>query len=128
MRYDEYDYKTRRKALEEDPAYRAWIMQKLCSHLREGFSVNCFGVIARKTLERCIKNHPNEFDLEEIESAIEEGQLAWEKLGRAQARGECLGNSRTWFYNMCNRYNWSEKSKVEAETKQAVCVQVVNYA
>ncbi len=59
---------------------------------------------------------------------MREGRQAWEEIGHKQANGQCLGNSRTWFYNMANRYGWRDKIEVEAEHKGQVQVQVVSYA
>jgi hypothetical protein len=126
-KYEDYTYRERRNALEDDEQYRTWIHKKLLAHLREGLSAQCFGIIDKTTMAEAIKNHPESFDLREIEHAIDEGQAMWEKLGHAQANGKNLGNSRTWYYNMSNRYGWSERSKQEIDSKQAVTVSVVSY-
>lgn len=127
-KYESLTYKEKKEALKDDENYREWIKEKLLQHLREGFSIESFGILAASTLKECIKNHPETFDIVEIESAMNEGQANWERLGYAQANGKNLGNSRTWFYNMANRYGWSERSKVDVDAKQAVTVQVVSYA
>jgi hypothetical protein len=126
-KYEDYTYKERRQALKDDEKYRDWIHVRLLEHLREGLSIDCFGIIARQTMSEAIKNHPESFDVEEIELAIEQGKAMWEKLGHAQANGKNLGNSRTWYYNMSNRYGWSERSKQEIDAKQNVTVSVISY-
>lgn len=127
-KYEDYTYRERREALKDDENYRAWLNKRLLQHLREGFSVQSFGILDKTTMAEAIKNHPESFDMREIEGAIDEGMAMWERLGYAQANGKNLGNSRTWFYNMANRYGWSERSKVDVDAKQAVTVQVVSYA
>lgn len=127
-KYEQYTYKERREALKDDEQFRAWIHNKLLQHLREGFSFESLGILANSTMKEAIKNYPESFDLEEIENAMNEGQDMWERLGHAQSNGKNLGNSRTWFYNMANRYGWSERSKVDIDAKQQVQVQVISYA
>jgi hypothetical protein len=127
-KYEDYTYKEKKEALKEDQKYREWIHSKLLQHLREGFSPESLGIVAASTLQEYIKKHPETFDLGEIETAMNEGRNMWERLGHAQSNGKNLGNSRTWFYNMANRYGWSERSKVDVDAKQAVTVQVISYA
>ena len=127
-KYEDYTYKERRDALKDDEKYREWLHKRLLQHLREGLSAQCFGILDKTTMSEAIKKYPQSFDMREIESAVDEGQARWEQLGYAQANGKNLGNSRTWYYNMANRYGWSEKSKVDIDAKQAVTVQVVSYA
>ena len=69
-----------------------------------------------------------EFVEEELKDAMRRGRSYWETLGKRQAAGDCLGNSRTWFYNMANRFGWREKLEVEAEHKGQVNVNVISYA
>ena len=58
----------------------------------------------------------------------EEGKDYWETLGKRQSEGTCLGNSRSWYYNMSNRYGWRDKHDVQAEHKGSVNVNVISYA
>ena len=126
-KYEDYSYRERRIALKESIEYREWIQKRLLEHLREGLSIECFGVLNKTTMGEAIKNYPESFDAGEIELAICAGQALWERLGYAQANGKNLGNSRTWYYNMSNRYGWSERSKVDIDAKQQVSVSIVNY-
>ena len=75
-----------------------------------------------------MKKYPEEFPREEIELALVKGKEMWERIGLRQANGTCLGNSRSWFYNMANRYGWREKLDVEAEHKGEISVNVISYA
>ena len=127
-KYEDYTHKEKCIALKEDEKFRQWIHKKLLQHLREGFSFESLGIVASSVLKEYIKKYPEDFDMGEIEMAMNEGQDMWERLGHAQSNGKNLGNSRTWFYNMANRYGWTERSKVDVDAKQAVTVQVVSYA
>jgi hypothetical protein len=75
-----------------------------------------------------LKTYPEEFIQEELDNSLREGKIYWEDIGSRQANGNCLGNSRTWFYNMANRYGWKERLDIEAEHKGTVNVNVVSYA
>lgn len=120
--------KERMAKLEDDKNERRKLCKAFCDHLEKGFSKECFSEVTHQTVERYMKSFPQEFPAEEIEAARLRGREWWEGIGRRQANGECLGNSRTWFYNMANRYAWRERLEVEAEHKGSVNVNVVTYA
>ena len=80
------------------------------------------------TIKRYLEAYKEEFVQEELEDAMREGKQTWEDIGHKQATGNCLGNSRTWYYNMSNRYGWSDRQHVETEHKGAVSVNVISYA
>lgn len=114
--------------LEADANERRVLFRKLCAHLEEGLSIESFYLVSDKTIYRMLENYPKEFDKEELLIAKKQGRDYWERIGQRQARGDCLGNSRTWFYNMANRYGWRDKIDVEAEHKGSVSINVVSYA
>lgn len=118
----------RQAKAEEDAKERSKIFSELCAHVRGGYSIGCFVPISANTISRWLKVYPKEFNEEELELALRAGQTGWEEIGRKQANGSCLGNSRSWYYNMVNRYNWREKVDVTAEHKGQVSVSVVSYA
>ena len=103
--------------LAESPERRAAVFRELCQHVIAGYSVECFGALSPASVKDCFEKYPEEFDREEYEQAIRDGQLGWEKIGRQQATGSCVGNSRSWYYNMANRYGWSDRQRVETEHK-----------
>jgi hypothetical protein len=109
-------------ALQEDT------FRKLLSHLRAGNSIDCFGPMSEKTIWEATKKYPETWKLEEIEIALRDAKEGWEKIGRQQALGTCIGNSRSWFYNMSNRYGWSDKQKVETSGNSQLQVSIVNYS
>jgi hypothetical protein len=120
--------KERLALLEKNAAERRKLCKSLCSHLEKGLSMDCFPEVHYQTIERYIKSFPEEFPREEIELALVKGKHWWEEIGRLQSNGNCIGNSRSWYYNMVNRFGWHEKAHIESEHKGSVNVSVVSYA
>jgi hypothetical protein len=107
---------------------RRKVFRELCEHVAKGYSVECFPELQAKMLGDYQKLYPEEFVQEELDVAKQRGQRMWEGLGHAQASGNCLGNSRTWYYNMSNRYGWRDRVDVKAEHSGGVQFSVVSYA
>lgn len=128
MRKCKRSARERREKAIHDSKERRKIFEELLEHIESGFSLDSFGMMSAETIREWCVRYPNEFIQEEIDDALRCGKDSWEKIGYKQAVGACLGNSRTWYYNMSNRYGWTERSKVDADVKQAVAVQVVSYA
>lgn len=120
--------KERLEKLERDKNERRKIFKELCDHVSEGLSIESFAGLSDRHFYRLAKMYPDDFDEEELYMAKQRGRDYWERIGQRQANGSCLGNSRTWYYNMANRYGWREKLEVEAEHKGSVNVNVVSYA
>lgn len=120
--------KERVAKLEADATERRKIFRELCEHVSKGFSLESFGPLGTDSIRKYLKTYQEEFVQEELDNAMRQGRDWWEGIGRRQAAGDCLGNSRTWFYNMANRYGWREKIEVEAEHKGQVSVNVISYA
>lgn len=120
--------KERRQRAEQSATDRRKLFHELCNHVAQGYSMDCFPPLSDTTIEKYLNLYPEEFCREELIEAQRKGKVFWEGLGRRQASGDCLGNSRTWYYNMANRYGWREKLDIEAEHKGQVQVNVVSYA
>lgn len=120
--------KERLERLEKDKKERAKVFAALLKHVRAGYSLDCFGPLSVGSIRSMLKRFSNEFCEEELEHAIREGKAFWEDIGRRQSNGSCLGNSRSWYYNMVNRFGWREKVDIAAEHKGEVSVNVVSYA
>ena len=114
--------------MKNDPALRRKTFERLCAHVRAGFSLDCFSDMSKKSVEEYLERYSEEFCKEELEKAMREGKAYWETLGVRQSNGTCMGNSRTWFYNMAHRYAWSDRVDVKAEHTGSVAVQVVSYS
>ncbi len=107
---------------------REKLFKDLLVHIRKGFSLDCYGPLSEMVIREFCKQYPEEFSEEELVGAMRGAKEHWEDIGHKQALGSCLGNSRSWYYNMVNRYGWSEKSQISTEHKGEVSVNVVSYA
>lgn len=128
MKGKKLSVKERMAKLEGDKTERRKIFRELCEHVGQGYSLDSFAPLSKTSISSYLKLYPEEFCQEELDNAMRQGRDWWEGIGRRQASGDCLGNSRTWFYNMANRYGWREKLEVEAEHKGQVSINVINYA
>lgn len=127
MKGKKLEYKEKIARLRENAEERKKMFKQLCQHVAKGYSKDCFTEMSLRHIEEFFEKYPLEFDMEEYNMAKQEGKQYWETLGRRQADGTCLGNSRTWFYNMAMRYGWTDRVEVKAEHKGAVAVNIVNY-
>lgn len=116
------------RRLSEDAGERRRVFLELCKHVGNGYSLDCFETLSIATIKRYLEIYKDEFVEEELEKAMRKGKLVWENIGHRQSNGTCMGNSRTWYYNMSNRYGWREKIDVEAEHKGNINVSIVSYA
>lgn len=114
--------------LEQSKTLREKTFKELCKHLRGGYSMDCFQRCSENTLKSMCERYPEEFREDELLEAVREGKKGWEAIGRRQAEGTCLGNSRAWFYNMAHRYQWSERTQVEVKSEGTLAVNIVSYA
>jgi hypothetical protein len=114
--------------LESSKGVREKTFKELCKHVRSGYSLDCFPSVSQKTIEELLSKYPEEWIEDELVEAMREGKRGWEAIGRRQAEGTCLGNSRAWFYNMAHRYNWSEKQQIDVKTEGTLAVNIVSYA
>lgn len=112
----------------EDPIYRRQMFVDLLRHVEGGYSLDSFEGCSDDSVRKYLKLYKDEWNQEELEQAQRKGKGLWENIGFRQANGECIGNSRSWYYNMANRYGWREKLDIEAEHKGQVQVNVVSYA
>lgn len=106
---------------------RKIVFKEILAHVRRGRSLSCYGLIDERTIFNYIVKFPDEFIAEELDIALRDAQEGWENIGRRQAEGSCIGNSRSWFYNMAHRYKWSDRVDVTTEHKGEVKVNIVNY-
>lgn len=128
MKGKKMTHSERKLKLEFDKTERRKVFRELLIHLQKGLSLQCFGPLSDSSIYEYCKKYPEEFNQQELQEAIRDGRDWWENIGRSQANGSCMGNSRTWFYNMANRYGWRDKLDVESDNKHALNVNVVSYA
>jgi hypothetical protein len=114
--------------LEQSKSVRQKTFRELLKHVKGGYSLDCFPSVSQKTIENLLLQYPEEWVEDELVEAMREGKRGWEAIGRRQAEGTCLGNSRAWFYNMAHRYNWSEKQQIDVKTEGTLAVNIVSYA
>lgn len=114
--------------LESNPKARQKLFKSLLDHLKEGLSFESFYLLETQRLKDLLTRYKHEFDDDEILISCQEGRDWWERLGKAQANGQNLGNSRAWWYNMVHRYGWSDKVEVKATHDGTVNVNIVSYA
>lgn len=120
--------KEQMEKLESDKNERRKIFRELCNHVSAGYSLESFAPLSLPAIKRYQNLYIDDFPGDELEHALRRGRLEWESIGKRQSTGDCLGNSRSWYYNMANRYGWRDKLDVEAEHKGSVNVNVVSYA
>ena len=116
-----------RDSLRDSQKLREECFELLIEHIESGYSMDCFEFFSEPTLFEFVKIYP-EFNLPRLENSIRKAKAGWEKIGHEQATGKCIGNSRSWFYNMAHRYGWSDKVQVDANVKGNVNVSVINYS
>lgn len=121
-------YVYRKADLVADKGLREQCFSELLAHLERGLSVASFPYLGESRVREMLSEYPLEFDSEAFDAALRRGQHYWEGLGRAQADGSCQGNARTWAFNMCNRYHWTDKHDIKAAHSGNVSVSVVNYS
>lgn len=116
------------KKFAESETYRREVFSNLLKHVENGYSLDSFEDCSDDSVRKYLKLYKEEWNEEELAQAQRKGKGMWESIGFKQANGECIGNSRSWYYNMANRYGWREKLDIEAEHKGQIQVNVVSYA
>lgn len=113
--------------IEHNSIERRACFERLCKHVASGLSSDCFRDISWETIKAWMIKYPEEFREKEYEISLREGKDWYENVGKRQMLGTCNGNSRTWYYNMANRYGWSDRQHIESNAKVTTQVQIVNY-
>lgn len=116
------------ESLMTSPSCRAKMFSQLCKHVEDGYSLDSFPDLTKHMLTLLFDQFPEEFSVKRLELASKTGLKYWEGIGRSQADGTCLGNSRAWVYNMINRYQWSDRLDLKADVKGSLNVSITNYS
>ncbi len=128
MRGKKLTQKEREGKIAQDQSERKKIFQELLRHISSGYSMDCFPRLSQHNIKAFLERYPEDFIQEDLDVALRNSKMYWEGIGRRQADGSCLGNSRSWYYNMANRFGWRDKLEIEAEHKGQVSVNIVNYS
>ena len=118
----------RKSKLHAESQYRRQIFKEMIDHILRGRSLDCFYAMSEDLIKEFTKLYPLEFKLDEIIEAQRSAKDHWESIGHNQALGTCLGNSRSWYYNMSNRYGWTDKVDVKSKSEGTISVNIVNYS
>jgi len=99
------------------------LLDAYLNHVKTGYSDKSFIVCDMDTFNSYCKKYPNDFPTDIVEQARRERLLYWEKLGIEGTEGKIKNyNSRSWEFNMKNRFKWSEK--IEVENKGSVVTSI----
>ena len=87
----------------------------LCkTHFFSGLSRGCFDLADWDTVERYMKDFPEDFPPEKIAKAVRDNKKVWETIGLDGAMGKINGfNATSWIFNMKNRFKDEWKDKQE---------------
>lgn len=93
---------------------RKRLLKEYLKHIRSGFSDKSFALCDMDTFQSYCEKYPNDFPTDMIDHARRERLLFWEKIGIDGTMGIIRNfNSRSWEFNMKNRFRWSEKIEVD---------------
>jgi hypothetical protein len=94
---------------------RKKLLKEYIDHICKGFSDKSFSLCDMDTFLLYCAKYPNEFPTDIIEKARRERMFFWERIGIEGTTGKIQGyNSRSWEFNMKNRFRWSEKIELES--------------
>jgi len=83
-------------------------------HLESGLSQDCFIDADWDTVERYIKDFPEDFPTEKIAASKRKGRKFWEILGIKGATGvQANFNAASWIFTMKNKYGWRDKVDID---------------
>ena len=94
---------------------RKKLLTEYLAHISSGYSDKSFTVCDMDTFNNYCTKYPNDFPTDMIEQGRRERLFFWEKIGIEGTTGKIQGyNSRSWEFNMKNRFRWSEKIELES--------------
>lgn len=94
---------------------RKKLLTEYLNHICCGYSDKSFTLCDMDTFLVYCKKYPNDFPTDMIERGRRERLFFWERIGIEGTTGKIQGyNSRSWEFNMKNRFKWSEKIEVES--------------
>lgn len=94
---------------------RKKLLTEYLIHISSGYSDKSFTLCDMDTFVNYCNKYPNDFPTDMIEKGRRERMFFWEKIGIEGTTGKLHGyNSRSWEFNMKNRFKWSEKIELES--------------
>lgn len=100
------------------PEERKQLCSEYIAHVESGLSDECFPACDPVTLKKYIQLYPVDFDTDAMIRAKRKRQLFWEEVGRDGTVGKIKGfNSKSWQFNMQNRFGWKEKREEDVNLK-----------
>lgn len=94
---------------------RKKLLTEYLKHISGGYSDKSFTFCDMDTFVNYCNKYPNDFPTDMIEKGRRERMFFWEKIGIEGTTGKLQGyNSRSWEFNMKNRFKWSEKIELES--------------
>ena len=79
----------------------------LCDHLENGYSMKTWPEACYETIQRYIKDFPEDFCPDRISRAMRISEHFWEKIGLSGTVGKLRGfNPKSWEFIMQNRFGW----------------------
>ena len=94
---------------------RKKLLDEYIRHISCGYSDKSFTLCDMDTFIHYCNKYPNDFPTDIIERAKRERLFFWERIGIEGTTGKIPGyNSRSWEFNMKNRFRWSEKIELES--------------
>jgi len=94
---------------------RKKLLTEYLNHISGGYSDKSFTLCDMDTFVNYCNKYPNDFPTDMIEKGRRERMFFWEKIGIEGTTGKLHGyNSRSWEFNMKNRFKWSEKIELES--------------
>ena len=98
------------------PEERQALCKLVCDHLKEGYDQGTFKPCDWDTVERYIKDFPEDFPSEKVEQARRTGYLRLEKLGMLGMIGKLTGfNATVWIFMMKNKMGWRDKRDITSD-------------
>lgn len=105
------NYKMKWKTSEE----RKRICELVCEHIASGLSQDSFPEADWDTVERYIRDFPDDFPAEKLKMAARRNRLYWETRGICGMNGDIPGfNATAWIFNMKNRFkDWNDTRQTQ---------------
>jgi hypothetical protein len=101
----------------DTPELRKWAYESYCAHLAKGKSKKSWNLktpvtLTWETMEKYIKDDPNEFDPTHKELAISDGFAIWEQVVEDSAIGKNKeANTASLQMLMRNKFSWDKRDE-----------------